>query len=116
MSFKKSGADRDDTAGRPGTVATDFAVGASEAQALARAVSFHIEGKTREALREIDAAVDRGEDSPELHSARGHLQFELEQYEEAVRSYSRVLALEQQYPATHYNLGVCLEKIGRAHV
>src|SRR5215470_2655741 len=56
----------------------------SHAKSLARAVSLHLEGKAREALKELDNAVESGADAPELHSARGHLQYELEMYEEAV--------------------------------
>jgi thioredoxin-like negative regulator of GroEL len=66
---------------------TDFAAnGGSSDHALARAVSLHLEGKPKEALRELEAAFERGEESTQLYSARGHLQFELEQFEEAARS------------------------------
>lgn len=54
----------------------------SEGQsALARAVALHLEGKRKEALKEIHDALDAGQHDPELYSARGHLHFELEQFE-----------------------------------
>mgnify|MGYP003704877849 CR=1 FL=1 len=52
--------------------------------ALARAVSLHLEGKHKDALRELNTAIENGEESAEIYSAKGHLQFELEQFEEAV--------------------------------
>ena len=52
-------------------------------ESLGRAVSLHLEGKLKEALRELDEAIERGESSAEIHSARGHIQFELEQFEDA---------------------------------
>ncbi|MFN8685654.1 MAG: hypothetical protein ACK52Z_12220, partial [Acidobacteriota bacterium] len=57
--------------------------------ALARAVALHLEGKRKEALKEIQDAIEDGEQDPELFSARGHLHFELEQFEEAARSYQK---------------------------
>ena len=61
--------------------------------ALARAVSLHLEGKHKDALKELNTAIENGEESAEIYSAKGHLQFELEQFDEAVKSYEKVLAL-----------------------
>jgi hypothetical protein len=47
--------------------------------ALARAVSLHLEGKRKDALRELNTAMEAGEESPEIYAAKGHIQFELEQ-------------------------------------
>ena len=65
----------------------------SFARAMARAVSLHLDGKTKEALIELDNAVTNGADMAEIHSARGHVQFELEMYDEAVQSYQRLAVL-----------------------
>ncbi|MGC4048632.1 MAG: hypothetical protein QM757_03780 [Paludibaculum sp.] len=53
--------------------------------ALARAVALHLEGKGKEALRELDRAVESGDPPREVYSAKGHIQFELELFEEAVK-------------------------------
>ncbi len=81
--------------------------------ALARAVSLHLEGKSREALRELDHAVDGGNSDKEVYSARGHIQFELEMYEDAARSYESLLMLEPGSVSASFNLAVCQEKLGR---
>jgi len=81
--------------------------------ALGRAVSLHLEGKLKEALRELEQAEARGESSPELLSAKGHIQFELEQFEEASLSYGRLLEAEPRNIAATFNLAVCLEKTGK---
>lgn len=96
-----------------GMLSDGTAMPGAHAKALAKAVSLHLEGKPKEALRELDHAVNNGADAAEMHSARGHLQYELEFYEEAVQSYSRLLALDSRHPNANFNLAVCLEKLGR---
>jgi hypothetical protein len=49
---------------------------AAASSAVAKAVALHLEGKRPEALRELNRAMEAGEDSPEVFSARGHLQYE----------------------------------------
>ncbi len=81
--------------------------------ALARAVSLHLEGKGREALRELERAAESGESPKEIHAARGHIQFELELYDEAAKSYELLLELEPTSNSAYFNLAVCQEKLGR---
>ena len=46
---------------------------------VAKAVGLHLEGKRQEALDELKRAVESGDDeSPEVYSAKGHLEYELE--------------------------------------
>ncbi len=85
----------------------------SSAAALAKAVTLHLEGKLKEALRELTSAIERGEACPEIHSARGYLQFELELHEEAVKSYQRLLEAEPLHATGSFNLAICLEKLSR---
>src|SRR3982751_6543525 len=85
----------------------------SAAAALAKAVSLHLEGKRKEALQELKTAISNGGDSAELFSAVGHIQFELEQYEDAARSYTKLLTMDPKHAAGNFNLAVCLEKLGR---
>ncbi len=86
---------------------------AGATSALGRAVALHLEGKLKEALKELDGAIERGESSAEVHSARGHIQFELEQFEEAATSYTKLIELSPRHPSATFNLAVCLEKLGR---
>jgi tetratricopeptide (TPR) repeat protein len=72
-----------------------------------------LEGKLREALKELDGAIERGESSAEIYSARGHIQFELESYEDAAGSYMKLLDLAPRHVNATFNLAVCLEKLGR---
>ena len=81
--------------------------------ALARAVSLHLEGKHKDALKELNTALENGEETADLYSAKGHLQFELEQFEEAVRSYEKLLTLAPRHATAHFNLGISFEKLGR---
>ena len=67
-------------------------------------------GPLKEALIELDNAITNGADMAEIHSARGHLQFELEMYDEAVQSYQRLAVLDNTHPNGAFNLAVCLEK------
>ena len=87
--------------------------GAEAAAVLARAVSLHLEGKRKEALKDLGDAIDSGLQDAELYSARGHVQFELEMFDEAARSYTRLLELSPDHISGIFNLAVCYEKIGR---
>ena len=81
--------------------------------ALAKAVSLHLEGKRQEALQELKGAVSHAGETAEFCSAMGHIQFELEQYEDAAKSYTKLLTLDPKHMAGQFNLAVCLEKLGR---
>ena len=85
----------------------------SGTSALAKAVSLHLEGKRQEALQELKGAMSHAGETAEFCSAMGHIQFELEQYEDAAKSYTKLLALEPKHMAGQFNLAVCLEKLGR---
>jgi tetratricopeptide (TPR) repeat protein len=87
--------------------------GKTVSPALARAVSLHLEGKHKDALKELNTALENGEESAEIYSAKGHLQFELEQFEDSVKSYEKLLSLAPRHTTAHFNLGICYEKLGR---
>ena len=80
MSVRKNGSD---TALR--------ANGKAVSPALARSVSLHLEGKRKEALRELNTAIEGGEETAEVFAAKGHIQFELEQYDDAIKTYEKLL-------------------------
>src|SRR5689334_18140750 len=81
--------------------------------ALSNAVSLHLERKQKEALREVTSAIQAGETEPALHAAAGYLHYELEEFQEAAKDYSRVLELEPSHEGAPYNLGVCLARLNR---
>ena len=43
-------------------------------------------------------------ETAEFCSAMGHIQFELEQYEDAAKSYTKLLSLEPKHMAGQFNL------------
>ncbi|HEV2447164.1 MAG TPA: tetratricopeptide repeat protein, partial [Candidatus Sulfopaludibacter sp.] len=90
---------------------------ASDAKArptsLAQAVSLHLDGKLEQALEEINRALENQPASLELFSAKAQIQFELEQYEEAAKSYARVLSMNPRHAHANLNIAVCLERLGR---
>jgi Flp pilus assembly protein TadD len=79
---------------------------------MARAVSLHLSGRAEDALKELQRAQSRGEKSVDLLIAMGHIQFELEQFEEAAASYRELLKLAPEHTAATFNLAVCLERLG----
>ena len=66
--------------------------GKAASPALARSVALHLEGKRKEALREINTAIENGEESAEILAAKGHIQFELEQFDDAVKTYEKLIS------------------------
>ena len=80
---------------------------------LARAVALHLEGKRKEALKELNSAIENGEETAEVFAAKGHVQFELEQYDDAMKTYEKLLAVAPRHPTANFNLGICYEKLGR---
>ena len=86
---------------------------APKVPALAKAVSLHLEGNLQEALEEINGALAAGEESLEIFSAKAQLQYDLEQYEDAEKSYAKVLSMHPKHAAANFHMAVCLEKLGR---
>src|ERR1700732_736860 len=83
------------------------------AAAFAKAVTLHLDGKYAEALQEINRAVGAGNGTPQLYSAKAHIQYELQQYDEAARSYHKVLNLDPEFAGAQLNLALSLEKTGK---
>ncbi len=82
MSGRKNGADQ---------AAVNRTNGKAVSPALAKSVSLHLEGKRKEALRELNTAIENGEETAEVFAAKGHIQFELEQYDDAIKTYEKLL-------------------------
>jgi len=84
-----------------------------QSAALVKALALNMEGKTEQALREVRAALEKGETLPELDWAEAHLEFQLGQYQEALRGYEKVLGTHPTHKAASYNAALCLEKLDR---
>src|SRR5438045_7182813 len=82
-----------------------------KSSALAKSLVLNAEGKTDAALQELTAALEAGEDLPEIYWTKGHLEFQLRKYDEAVQSYSKVLERFPSHKAGWFNLAVCLQKL-----
>ncbi|MBL8232286.1 MAG: tetratricopeptide repeat protein [Bryobacterales bacterium] len=86
---------------------------AASSAAFVKAVALHLEGLTEQALSELLRAGENPKHAAECYSAAGHIQFELERYDEAVHSYSKAVAAEPQSRTAHFNLGLALERLKR---
>ena len=80
--------------------------------ALARAVALHLAGKREEALDQLQRAASANQGSAEIFRAMGHIEFELERYDDAAKSYRALTRLKPQYAQGWFNLAVCLERSG----
>src|SRR3954451_8057234 len=78
---------------------------------LARAVALHLAGKRDEALQQLQKAISSKDASPEIYRAMGHIQFEMANYEEAAKTYSRLTDMKPQYGMGWFNLAVSLERL-----
>src|SRR6476619_4405320 len=78
---------------------------------LARAVALHLAGKRDEALQQLQKAIAAKEASAEIYRAMGHIQFEMANYEEASKTYSRLTDMKPQYAMGWFNLAVSLERL-----
>ena len=82
--------------------------------ALARSVSLHLEGKRKEALKELNSAIESGEETAGSIRCQGtHSVQNLEQYEDAIKTYEKLLGAAPRHPTAHFNLGICYEKLAR---
>jgi Flp pilus assembly protein TadD len=82
------------------------------AAVLSRAVALHMEGKLKDALGELQAGAGALGEKPELLAAMGHLECELEQFEDASKTYTRLLELTPDNSVARFNLAVAHEKLG----
>src|ERR1700676_583868 len=82
-------------------------------KAFAKAVSLHLDGKFAEALAEITRVLDLGNATPQLYSAKAHIEFEMQQYGDAARDYQKVLSLDPDFAGAQLHLAFALEKNGQ---
>src|SRR6187549_1520815 len=83
------------------------------AAVLGRAVALHMEGKLKDALGELQSGLGTHGEQPDMIAAIGHLQCELEQYEDAVKTYTRLLEMAPGNIVAQFNQAVALEKLGK---
>src|SRR6202140_3740317 len=94
---------------------SDANPGSAKPASLSRAVSLHMEGKIKEALEEINRVLEAGDETPELFSAKAQIQFELEMFDDASKSYARVLSVNPKHPAANLNMAICHARLGQWH-
>jgi tetratricopeptide (TPR) repeat protein len=82
------------------------------APSLVKAIVLHMEGKIEEAIKELQRGVKAGENTADVYAGLGHLQFEAGRFDAAAEAYREVLEREPLHKTCHYNLAVCLEKVG----
>src|SRR4051794_27480348 len=78
---------------------------------LARAVALHLAGKREDALKQLQRAISANEASPEIYRAMGHIQFEMGDYNEAIKTYRLLTQLKPQYAMGWFNLAVSMERL-----
>src|ERR1700691_3772979 len=76
--------------------------------ALASAVKLASDGKLDDAVKELERAANEGENPVDVQNGLGHLRFEQQRWEEAARSYAKVIELDAKHRTAHYNLGLVL--------
>src|SRR3982751_4469771 len=80
---------------------------------VVKAVALHLAGKTDEALAELKRGLEKNLQPAEVHSAMGQMLFEKRRFQEAADSYAKLVGVEPSHKTGHYNLGVCLERLGK---
>jgi tetratricopeptide (TPR) repeat protein len=76
---------------------------------VAEALELRTQGRVAEALELLDGV----EFSPDLYNLRGDLQFDLGQIQDAVTSYSTVLAFNSIHPYARFRLALALRRLER---
>src|SRR5580698_7250958 len=97
---------RGDTAPAPDTSNPAKKKRPAETSALATAVKLASDGKLDEAVKELERAASQGENPIEVQTGLGHLRFEQQKWDEAARSYSKVIELDPKHRTAQYNLGL----------
>jgi tetratricopeptide (TPR) repeat protein len=81
--------------------------------ALVKAVELASAGHLADAIRELEQAVQRGERSADIYSSLAHLYFEDKSWSKAADHYSKVIEGKPSHRTAHYNLALCLERMGK---
>ena len=55
-------------------------------------------------------AIEGGEETPEVFAAKGHIQFELEQFDDAIKTYERLLTLAPRHQTANFNARASTKK------
>src|SRR3984893_19497322 len=92
---------------------SDANPGLAKPASLSRAVSLHLEGQPKEALEEINRVLQAGDETPELFTAKAQIQFELEMFDDASKSYAKVLSVNPKHAAANFNMAICHDRLGR---
>ena len=78
-----------------------------------QAVALHLEGKSKEALAQIECALEAGELQPEVYAAAGYLRYENKQFEEAAVAYRKLVEIAPENATGWFNLAATLQALGK---
>jgi Tfp pilus assembly protein PilF len=85
----------------------EYALVVGTAQSLLNA------GRVTEAIKAVDAALEKRPNDPALHYFRGQISFRTARYAEAEASFKRALALDPYFTDAHNFLGAVYRELGR---
>lgn len=71
-------------------------------------------GRVTEALKTVDAALQKRPNDPALHHFRGQICFRTTRYAEAEASFKRVLEIDPYFTDAHNFLGAVYQELGRS--
>ena len=86
---------------------------AASSEAFVNAVNQHLQGNTEQALAELSRGASNPKHAAECYAAMGHIQFELERYEEAAASYGKAAAADNQNKSAAFNQGLFWDNLKR---
>jgi tetratricopeptide (TPR) repeat protein len=78
---------------------------------VVKATVLHLEGQYEHAIQELEAGLRNREPETELYAAMGALQMDLERFEDAAASFTRVLEREPGNETSKHNLALCQDKL-----
>ena len=84
-----------------------------QSSALVKAVELASAGHLGEAIRELEQTVQLGEQSADVYSSLAHLYFEDKSWSKAADTYGKVIEREPSHRTAHYNLALCLGRLGK---
>src|SRR5437764_39009 len=97
----------------PDEVAPAASMRPAQTAAAGVALELDIQGRTQEAIAEVERAIARGEPSTDLYGMAGNLYFQSEEFGKAAECFAKTREAEPEHPTAAFNLGLCYERLGK---